>query len=249
MGQSRERTSRSSTLKNVLKRAGLFDLARMAKGTLEGAGLIKKAVVDSYKIKDPDIVWERTLAYMPSTACFGSGAADIFLSPNLDAQYILELAEDLKRQVDPLTGQSLIDAVFTTEVFGNGPYAPREPHLLLLPNDGITFRNSVGNKRLWGDATMANAPGKKSGVHQKDGVLYAYGSGFKRGFKAPNADVYDLVPTVLHSMGLPLPIAFDGRVLEELFAKDERVEQTSEVPDRSSEGGMARRKLKKLLEV
>lgn len=247
--QSREHTGRISTLKYVLKRAGLLDLARKAKGTLQGAGVIKKAVVDSYKIKAPDIVWERTLAYLPSTACFGSGAADIFLSPNLDAQYILELAEDLKRQVDPLTGQTLIDAVFTTEVFGNGPYAPREPHLLLLPNDGITFRKSMGNKRLWGDAVMANAPGKKSGVHQKDGVLYAYGSGFKRGFKAPNAEVYDLVPTVLHSMGLPLPIAFDGRVLEELFAKDERVEQTSEVPDRSSEGGMARRKLKKLLEV
>lgn len=247
--QSRERASRSSTLRYVLKRGGLFDLARKARGTLEGAGLIKKHDVDIYKIKDPGIVWERTLAYMPSSACFGCGYADIYLSPNLDAQCISELYEDLKRQIDPLTGKTLIDTICTTEVFGTGPYAPREPHLLLLPNDGITFRKTVGNKRFWGEATMANAPGKRSGVHQKDGVLYAYGNGFKRGFKGPNAEVYDLVPTILHSMGLPLPDTFDGRVLEELYAKDEQVEQVPTGVDNNSESGIARRKLKKLLEV
>ena len=49
---------------------------------------------------------------------------------------------------------------------------------------------------------------------------------------------------VLRAMELPLPHAFDGRILDELFVEKQQAEQSSSV-----EGGLARRKLKKLLEV
>jgi len=188
------------------------------------------------------IDWERTLACVPSHSGFGGGYADIFLNNELSAEARNELIEDLKRQVDPKTGNPLISAIYTTEVFGTGPYAPHEPHLILLPSEGITFRVTLGNKQLW------DAPNVVRGTHQKDGVLYAYGSGIKRGFKAPNAEIYDLVPTVLHSMGLPFPYTFDGRVLDELFVESKQVEQSPIATDDAKEG-LARRKLKKLLEV
>src|ERR1700687_255479 len=74
------------------------------------------------------------------------------------------------------------------------------------------------------------------------------GAGFKQGFNAPNAEVYDLVPTVLHSMGLPLPYEFDGRVLNDLFVEEDK--QAEQLPaSNDTQGGLARRKLKKLLEV
>jgi predicted AlkP superfamily phosphohydrolase/phosphomutase len=247
--ENRARAGRVNTLKHALRRAGLFDLARRGKAALEDAGWRRTPATDAHGTAGPDIIWERTLAYIPSTVCFGAGYADIFLSPHLDAECLSELVEDLQRQVDPLTGKTLVEAAYTAEVFGGGPYAPREPHLLLLPNEGITFRHSFGNKRLWGGATMANAPLKKSGVHHKDGVLYAYGGIFKRGFAAPNAEVYDLVPTLLASMGLPLPLAFDGRVLEELFAGAERPQRTASGAESGPGGGLARRKLQRLLEV
>jgi hypothetical protein len=53
----------------------------------------------------------------------------------------------------------------------------------------------------------------------------------------------------LRSMGLPLPHAFDGRVLEELFVTDKRTEQMSPTVGGDSEAGLARRKLQKLLEM
>ena len=101
----------------------------------------------------------------------------------------------------------------------------------------------LGDKWLWNDMNRTR------GAHQKDGVLYAFGNGIKRGFKAPNAEIYDLVPTVLRCMGLPLPYTFDGRVLEELFAEGTRVEQISVTADNNAKGGLTRRKLSKLLEV
>ena len=115
--------------------------------------------------------------------------------------------------------------------------------MLLLPNDDITFRVELGNEQIWEDL------GKAYGSHHKDGILYAYGANMKQGFKAPNAQIYDLVPTVLHSMGLPLPYSFDGRVLDELFDEQPQVAQGTATAGNHKENGLARRKLKKLLEA
>jgi len=244
----REKASRFANLKHILDQAGLLSLARKAKKALKSAGIIKKKRNGVYKPLLADVDWQHTLAYVPSMSGFGAAYADIFLNSSMEAGRIAELSEDLKRQVDPKTGQPLIDAIYTTEVYGSGPYAPPEQHLLLLPSDGITFNMSLGNKWLWNDEFVGRDSKKRRGSHQKDGVLYAYGAGIKQGFKAPNAEVYDLVPTVLHSMGLPLPYEFDGRVLNDLFLEEHK--QAEQLPaSNATEGGLARRKLKKLLEV
>jgi predicted AlkP superfamily phosphohydrolase/phosphomutase len=235
------RTGRSASLKYALKQAGLLSAARKVKSVLKRAGALKEVIADMYQPLLTDIDWEHTQAYVPSLSGFLGGYADIFLEQDLDAERITELVEDLKRQIDPATRKPLIDAIYTTEAYGKGPYAPPEPHLLLLPTEGITFRMDLGNKRLWDD------PSYVRGAHHKDGVLYAYGGDIKHGFKAPNAEVYDIVPTVLHSMGLPLPGPFDGHVLDEVFVERNQSEQTP--ASNSTEDGGARRRLRKLLEA
>ena len=159
----------------------------------------------------------------------------------MDAGRIAELAQDLKREFDPQSGKTLIDAVYTNEVFGEGPFALREPHLLLLPNEGITFRMNLGSQWFWSQTSRVR------GTHQKDGVLYAYGRDIRHGFKAPNSQIYDLVPTVLRAMDLPLPHTFDGRVLEELFVQQDQERPPASVGKVRQEG-LTRQRLKKLLE-
>ena len=233
-----------ASLKHILNKMDLLVLARSMKKALVNAGLAKRRVSQKDKplLEDTDIDWEHTLAYVPSYSGYGGGYADIFLSGDLSDAQLTELCEDLKSQIDPKTGKPLIDAIYTNEVFGEGPFAPGERHLLLLPSEGITFRMSLANKWFWDDMT------KTRGTHQKDGVLYAYGGGIKHGLKAPNAEIYDLVPTVLHAMGLPFPYVFDGRVLDELFVESKQSEQTA-VTENGAKDSLTRRKLKKLLEV
>jgi predicted AlkP superfamily phosphohydrolase/phosphomutase len=234
---------RSASLKRLVGQAGLLSVARRAKQVLKQTGLLKAPAYDPHHYSALSIIdWNRTQACVPSHSGFGGGYADIFVSENLDADALSKLCEDLKRQVHPKNGKPLVSAIYTTEVFGTGPYAPRERHLLVLPEDGITFRVSLGNKQLWDEPSVVR------GTHQKDGVLYAYGGGIKRGFKAPHAEIYDLVPTVLRSMGLPFPYAFDGKVLDELFV-DEGKQTPSAPTNADAKGGLARRKLNKLLEV
>ena len=233
--------SRRAHLKHTLDRVGLLSLIRRVKKSFVNAGLLKRYFAkDRPILNDNDIDWEHTLAYVPSQSGFGGGFADIFLGDMLSHERLAELCEDLKRQVHPQTGKPLVDAIYTEEVFGQGPYAPKERHLLVLPTDGVTFRMNLGNKRLWEDMI------KTRGTHQKDGVLYAYGGRIKRGFKAPNAEVYDIVPTVLHSMGLPLPGPFDGRILDELFIQSDQSDQPEQQAKSLIGNGRARRALKRL---
>src|SRR5579863_3675988 len=224
---NRRQAERSAQFRQLVTRLGLRSVARRVKKSLKSAG-VGAHFSDEQGLNRPaldDIDWEKTRAYVPSLSGFPSGYADIFLSPDMTPEEISAICEDLKQQVHPGTGKPLIDEAFTTEVFGSGQFAPGEPHLLLLPNDDITFRVELGNQQIWEDL------GKAYGSHHKNGIFYAYGNGIKQGFKAPNAEIYDLVPTVLRSMGLPLPYTFDGRVLEELFVEQKNVE-----PQRAAAG-------------
>jgi len=239
-GNKHRQASRYSTVKHTLRQAGLLPVARRAKRLLKKTGAIHEYVGDVFQPVLTDADWEQTKAFVPSMSGFLGGYADIFLDHDLGEATLVQLCDDLKSLRHPRTKQPLIDAIYTTEVFGKGPYAPREPHFLLLPTDGITFRVNLGNTHLWDEANTTR------GTHHKDGVLYAYGRGIKQGFKAPNAELYDIVPTILHSMDLPFPVQFDGRVLDELFVGDERVEKKALEKVNGTESSLVKSKLKKL---
>ncbi len=230
-------------LKRWLKLLGLLTLARKAKAMFRDMGLVKETMGDVTKPLLTDLDWQRTEAYVPSLSGYPGSYVDIFFREDVSPGRVAEVAEDLKRQVNPRNGQKLVDAIYTKEAYGKGPFAPREPHLLVLPTEGITFRMDFSNKDLWEESSRVR------GTHQKDGVLYAYGGGIKRGYKDSRAEVFDLVPTVLHGMGLPFPHSFDGHVLEDLFLERERVERPLAAASDENESGLARRKLKKLLDL
>lgn len=60
-----------------------------------------------------------------------------------------------------------------------------------------------------------------SGAHRIDGILVAHGPGIRRGATVEGATIYDVAPTLLHALGLPVGADMDGRALTELF-EDER---------------------------
>src|SRR6266487_4596323 len=243
---NRRKSNRAAQFRRLVTQVGLRSAARKLKRSLKTVGIWGTEKFAQGGLNRPaleEIDWEKTLAFVPSFSGFPSGYADIFLSPDMTDEQIADLREDLMRQKNPKNGKPLIDALYTNEVYGTGPYTLHEPHLLLLPNEGVTFRVELGNERIWEDL------GKSFGSHYKDGVLYAYGGPFKHGFKAPNVEIYDLVPTLLQSMGLPLPHAFDGRVLDELFVEKKQAESTPTVAEGGTESRLTRRKLQKLQEV
>ncbi len=172
-----------------------------------------------------------------SWSCSSAAFADLCITRALSTQQMDDLRGELLELTDPINGHKLVDAIYGTEVFGQGPFQPREEHLLLLPTDGYTFTPVLGQPWLW------DRERRLFGTHQIDGVLYACGPSIKAGIKGPPAEIYDVVPTVLRTMNLPLPDNLDGRVIEDIF-----IPRTSVAPERETAQTTVARKLKKLLE-
>ena len=56
-----------------------------------------------------------------------------------------------------------------------------------------------------------------TGTHRDEGLLAAWGRGVRRGERFDGVTLYDIAPTVLHELGLPVARDMPGRVLEDLF--------------------------------
>lgn len=50
-----------------------------------------------------------------------------------------------------------------------------------------------------------------------NGILLLWGPGVKPGAVVQGTSLFDITPTVLHALGLPIPDDMDGRVLTEAF--------------------------------
>lgn len=248
--QARRKAYRAVQFRRLASLLGLRSIGRRVKRALKTAGFWKVSDFAPDGLDRPtlsNIDWAKTLAYVPSYSGFPGGFADIFLHPDITEEQTAALRADLMSQRHPRTDKPLIEAIYTNEVYGEGPHALREPHLLLLPHPGVTFRMELGNKYLWEHL------GKQFGAHHKDGVFYAWGGPFKQGFSAPPVTIYDLVPTVLHAMNLPLPHAFDGRILNELLRDNDTSSRNLIAASKGQDSagnmsnGTAHNKLKKLL--
>jgi len=91
--------------------------------------------------------------------------------------------------------------------------------------------------------------GLLSNEHSPDGVFIAYGEDIKKGVRISDAEILDLAPTILHSMGLPIQRDMDGRVLAEIFKEGYQVVRYSIEPRQTSEADKIRAKIKVLREA
>ncbi len=158
-----------------------------------------------------DLDWSRTHAWIPTHSGAIAGYADIFFGDTLTEEDIDALSANLQQISNPLTGQPLVSAIYREDAFGTGPFAPEERHLIVLSGEDTTILTDLGSRKLWSDWN------KSSGIHQSDGILYVYGSGVKTGESISPVHVYDIVPTILSRLGLPLPTTLDGKIIEEAF--------------------------------
>lgn len=217
-GQQRGRQMAEGLAKLTFKRMGIIYPVRVAKRRVMSVLPRKHHDNDRAKMRmAPYLTRAEQLAAgvsMPSWSGTAGGYSVLRMSKPYSSQQMADLRGELAELRDPETGQLLLDAIYPTEAFGDGPYAPDEECLLLLASDGFTFTPVLGKPFLW------EYESRIFGTHQKDGVLYAAGPMVKAGARSPEQtpfEIYDIAPTVLHTFGLPVPSGLDGRVMEEIF--------------------------------
>ncbi|RME85749.1 MAG: hypothetical protein D6775_01985 [Caldilineae bacterium] len=185
-----------------------------------------------------NIDWQRSRAY----ARRGIGALYVNLKgrepqgivePGAEYEALREhIMEALRNLRDPETGEPLVAEVNRGEELFHGPYMDDAPDIVFRPRN-------MHDRFILGFATDPFVrPARKRenayveyGYHTRRGVLIAAGPGIRSGTQIEGAHIYDIAPTVLHLLGLPVPLDMDGRVLLEFQENPQEVRYAEPVKE------------------
>jgi predicted AlkP superfamily phosphohydrolase/phosphomutase len=138
-----------------------------------------------------------------------------------------QIIEALLELKDPETGELLIDEALRSDEAFAGPHVAQAPDIVFSRRNPL-YRAVTG----FASDPVVRSSEKRSqgyteyGYHTREGVLIASGPGMCAGARIEEASIYDVAPTILHTLGLPVPRDVDGRVLLELFETPGIVEYT-----------------------
>jgi predicted AlkP superfamily phosphohydrolase/phosphomutase len=121
-----------------------------------------------------------------------------------------QLVRDLRAVRDPDTGQAIVRDILRREDVFPGPHMHRAPDLTLVLFDHGFVSVVRTDEVIWKRPNV-------TGTHYPIGVLAATGPGLRRGARLAEQNILDMAPTLLHSLGLPVPEDFEGRVIADVF--------------------------------
>jgi predicted AlkP superfamily phosphohydrolase/phosphomutase len=220
-------------LKRLLFRAGLTpDLAyrsamkmglahlRLSVGVTNRSKLMKLANALMLSLEDVD--WSRTVAF--SKGNYGQ----IFINlRGREADGIVEQGADYDRRVGEVIGklrglrdelgQPLIGPIWRREDLYSGPHSQESPDIQFLPVD--MANKPLGTLDLTSNKFITPVYGN-SGDHRMHGMMMGRGAELRQGLAVEGARIIDYAPTILHSLGSPVPADMDGRALEEIFTEE-----------------------------
>lgn len=167
------------------------------------------------------IDWEKTRLYGYTT----SASSFIGLWINQDRKISEKVVSDektvkkdmeivsnkLKVLIDPDTGNKVIKNIYRRNELYTGPYISSLPNLIVETSEKYAVSSGTYPK-VFGYA--------QAFVHDLFGVVFVYGPGLAEGKEIHNASIFDITPTILHLLDLPIPTDIDGRVLRRIYSKD-----------------------------
>jgi predicted AlkP superfamily phosphohydrolase/phosphomutase len=212
-----------SSAYRLIERVGLQNMvARVAKST-------RNNVIGKFLSFD-SVDWTRTVAYsMGHVGQIYLNVAGREPQGIVKADNYYQTRQEVMAALQELCdeyGHPILTRVIPGEESYNGPYARQGPDLhLVLDNYNMiacplfATEGRVITHQIRGD----------SGCHRREGIFIAQGQNIRQNVLLPEANIYDLAPTILHMMGLPVPQVMDGRVLTEIFASPNQVTYADDV--------------------
>lgn len=161
-----------------------------------------------------DVDFGATDAFFHGTSHLYVNRADRFdhgtVQPAGVARVKGQLREAFESAVDPRTGNRLFDLVDGDTLF---PRDDRSPDFIVQGRDGYLVQSALSD-------VLVSDLGAMEATHDHEGIFFALGPSIAANARIDDATVYDVAPTLLHSIGEAIPEGVDGRVLEELLTVD-----------------------------
>ena len=193
-----------------------------------------------------------TIAYSIGTANFGGiyindkkrfkeGKVEIDDYENIRT----EIINKLKQLKNPETGENvIIKNVCKKEEVYFGSQLDVAPDIVFMLVDEYIVASSLFITKLFDDKFV-----DKMNTHALQGIFLAYGPDIKKGAEIQGAKIYDVAPTILHLMDVPVTKDMDGRVLKEIFKEDSEFSKKEIVYQKIDEKEMIKERIKKLRDM
>jgi predicted AlkP superfamily phosphohydrolase/phosphomutase len=160
--------------------------------------------------------WERTKAFCLTPSSNGvtirrAEAGGFGVRPEEYEPFRRRIADELLQWRDPEGGEPVVTSVIPREEAYPGSMMEKAPDLLL------TLRDHGFVSLLNADRPVRRRE-RILGTHRPEGVFLAIGPGIEPGRSETALDIVDVAPTVLYSLGLPVPSDLEGKVPARVFS-------------------------------
>lgn len=182
-----------------------------------------KALVKGAFLSLADVDWSRTTVYSsgyagPLFVNLKGREAEGIVEPGDQFEAVLrQLAADLQTLRHPVTGEPYVSEIYRADDLFSGPYTHLAPDLIFEPRD---WRNQVYGVLDFALNRWLQPTPDRTGTHRMNGILLMHGPGIRPGALVEGAALWDVAPTILGLMGVPIPKQMDGRVLSEALSDE-----------------------------
>ena len=149
-------------------------------------------------VKQPKMDFEKSKAYCRSTF-----EGIIFFSNKIMGEEKIKLKKEILEELNKVDGIEAYDC----DQFHAGKYR-KELGEIAVTSAKFELDSTIGDKEF----LLV-----KNNMHSMHGIFMAYGNGIKKRYEVKGANIYDVMPTILHLLNIPIPKDVDGKVLKDIF--------------------------------
>lgn len=161
-----------------------------------------------------DVDFSETVAFAHGPGYVYVNDADRFERGIVDPAAVPSVKRELRDRfsdlVDPETGARALSVHDGDDVF---PSDEDSPDLVIVGKDGYEEKTRLADE-------VFEPAGSKAASHRPEGVFFAYGPGVSASDDVAGLDVVDVAPTLLHSVGEPVPDDLDGEVRTDVLTAE-----------------------------
>ena len=200
--------------------------------------LVLRNLMQSDRIVDAAFQYDRPLNLRDSIAF--AKAEGIFINHSVASdsyertrEIIMTKLRDLKDNDVPV-----ISRIYKREEVMHGPHIDRAPDILFTLNDGYCptyYSDGPDSDYIGNDKGGYKGGTSNTGIHRPEGIFMSYGSDIRKVEFGHQFRVWDIAPTLLHMMGLPIPAYMDGQVLKDIFKPQSSLAGTESLIETISE--------------